>query len=201
MIENIKQFVNEHQTLIVVIICVLVICFIYWYFCCKEKPLANKVKGGTLSTNFYKKCTVKTASNHTASKVFQCVGININDNLLFTVLNEDGRALIGKFNEEFKKFTIYVNKYLDHTFKKTLDIITVIKSPLKVFVPDINSGSVHADFIEYSKGNTKKSAAIRKGEKIKTMNEVKFGDIKNITANVRENNTKSEKWFINDTNN
>ena len=46
MIENIKRFVNEHHTLMVVIIDVLVICFLYWFFCCKDKPLENKVKGG-----------------------------------------------------------------------------------------------------------------------------------------------------------
>lgn len=46
MIENIKQLVNEHHTLIVVIIAVLVICFIYWLFCCKDRSSANKTNGG-----------------------------------------------------------------------------------------------------------------------------------------------------------
>ena len=46
MIDNIKRFVNEHHTLIAVIIGVLVICFIYWWFCCKDRPSANKVRGG-----------------------------------------------------------------------------------------------------------------------------------------------------------
>ena len=39
MIDNIKRFVNEHQTLMVVIIGVLIICFLYWWFCCKDKTV------------------------------------------------------------------------------------------------------------------------------------------------------------------
>ena len=46
MIENIKRFVNEHQTLIVVIVGVLVICFLYWWLCWKDRALQNRVKGG-----------------------------------------------------------------------------------------------------------------------------------------------------------
>ena len=53
MIENIKRIVNEHRTLKVVIIGVLVICFIYWWFCCKDSVPKNKVRGGFESGLYY----------------------------------------------------------------------------------------------------------------------------------------------------
>lgn len=46
MIENVKLFVNELHLLIVVIIEVLVICFLYWYLYCKDRPLMGKVSCG-----------------------------------------------------------------------------------------------------------------------------------------------------------
>lgn len=49
MIGDIKRFVNEHHTLMIVVIGVLVICFIYWFLCCKDMSSANKVKGGSLT--------------------------------------------------------------------------------------------------------------------------------------------------------
>ena len=46
MIENIKRFVNKHYILMAAIIAVLVIYFLYWLLCCKDRPFTNKVKGG-----------------------------------------------------------------------------------------------------------------------------------------------------------
>ena len=80
------------------------------------------------------------------------------------------------------------------------NIIIVIDAPLRIFVPGINLGSVHSHFIEYFKANTKISTAIRKGHKIKTMNEVKFSDITKFVLFGKQH-TISEKWFINNINN
>ena len=46
MIENIKQIVNEYQTLIVVVIGALLIYFFYWFLSCKDRPLTN-IFGGS----------------------------------------------------------------------------------------------------------------------------------------------------------
>ena len=53
MIDNIKRFVNEHHTLMVVIIGVLVIYFLYWFLCREDGHPVVKVKGGEVSLGIF----------------------------------------------------------------------------------------------------------------------------------------------------
>lgn len=179
MIKSIKQFVNKHQTLIVIIIAMKVIYFFYWLLYCKNK-VAN-IKGGTLDINHYKKYKYKIGDGTEQTKIFLCAGINIVGDLLFIVLNEHGRASANHNSTQFNNFITYVKNYLNSkTNEDKLSLITLVKAPLRIFIPRIHSGSVLNKFIEYAK-NRDTESSIRKGDTILTLNEVNFNEISNIT--------------------
>ena len=162
MIENVKRFVNEHHTLMVVIIGVLVICFIYWWFYCKDKPLANKVKGGLAS---YKIAKIN-------NDYYKIVGISLaNENLI--VLSQKGENLLKTLDETIKYFYIYFesftkNEYINNINNK-YNIVKVIKEPCTYF--------------NLENGKTKNTGAALIGSKnISTfINETKCFSFSNIT--------------------
>ena len=117
MIDNIKRLVNEHHTLMVVIIGVLVICFLYWWFCCKDRPSTNKVKGGGVSYEraFYvKNCNYKSIFVTISSLEYP-----------FFVLNDLGEKELLKNADFFKQFQAFFDDF------STNDCIlkTMLKGP------------------------------------------------------------------------
>ena len=84
MIENIKRFVNEHHTLMVVVIGVLVICFIYWWFYCKEGAGSSKTKGGTIDY-ISTKCNLNIFESN-MDLYFQVLGAHISS----SIIDDDG---------------------------------------------------------------------------------------------------------------
>ena len=125
MIENIKQFVNEHRTLIAVIITVLVICFLYRWFCCKDRPLVDKVKGGG-SLIFNVVCSNKGILIETRN---QMVGFKINPSI--GVLSIEGIELLKRNDEESESPLIKYDNYINVLFNK-YRVIDALVDPLEV---------------------------------------------------------------------
>ena len=127
MIENIKQFVNEHQTLIVVIIGVLVICFIYWFPCCKDRPSANKVNGGEVG-----KMKVIVGN-----RLYESIGMMMNGDYLLWVLTDIGENFITTNN--------YISTYnfLEQLFfeDENNNLYKVIKNPVGFLFKDYETYS------------------------------------------------------------
>ena len=122
MIENIKRFVNEHHTLIGVIVGVLVICFIYWWFCCKDRPVVNKIKGGGPFA-----VLVPFRVN---GKIyyFWVLGKSISDECpTFYVLNEAGEKKAGEINAKiFSKYQMFSNLLAGQTDEEGATILEKI---------------------------------------------------------------------------
>ena len=112
MIENIKRIVNEHRTLIVIIIAVLVICFLYWWFCCKDRPVANKVKGGGLSRIVLQ----------LGKELREWIGVFVNYNTQFPfyMLNFNGDHLVDNSNDFMNKFNLLFASLGDKNILETL---------------------------------------------------------------------------------
>ena len=90
MITHIEGPCNGHRTLIIVIAVVLLIFFLYWIFCSKDKPLGNKVKGGT----FANACDIVIQGEK-----YKGVGLCVEGEHLIPVLNKKGIDLL---DSEFK---------------------------------------------------------------------------------------------------
>ena len=131
MIDNIKRFVNEHHTLMVVIIGVLVICFLYWWFCCKDRPLANKVKGGIAGFKI-----TKINGNY-----YKIVGVPLTGECLI-VLSKEAENLLENLNKIINRFYLYFDEYTRtydiNDIENRYNIIKVIKEPCTYF--NLNTG-------------------------------------------------------------
>ena len=110
MIENIERFANGHKTLIAVIISVLVICFLYWWFCCKDRPLVNKVKGGSIvdtATDFLEELEILYHGQSCLASIFT----NDKDKLPIIVPSEFVIKFVKAFaNFIFEDDNFYLNK-------------------------------------------------------------------------------------------
>ena len=110
MIENVKRFANEHRTLIVVIISVLVICFLYWFLYCKDRPLEN---GGDIY-----KLALKF-KNKQLSVDIECLLVNIVDKPI-VVLSGSGE-LKYKQNDIYNKYIMFNDLCIrNESFKNTV---------------------------------------------------------------------------------
>lgn len=133
MKEKIKRFVNEHRTLIVVIITVIFAFFLYRYLCCKNRPVKkfegganfkyfplNKINGNITNTNYHN-ANHKVKGGGPIYKIlpfkfngkiyyFWVLGKEIKDQTMY-VLNENGEKLAKDINERiFKNFDMYNDK-------------------------------------------------------------------------------------------
>ena len=157
MIENIKRIINEHRTLVVVIIGVLVICFIYWWFCCKDSIPKNKVRGGTAVT--------KVCYLGPGKIPFKCLGLEINSN--FFVLNEEGRGVVKTVSDLFNTYILYVNHYTNCNFEKdSLSLPNLVKKPYHFFNKFARSGSAIINLIPNERLSKKNPNPARRGEHI-----------------------------------
>lgn len=93
MIRKIIQFINEHKTLIVVVILLLFVCVFYWYFCSKNAQ-SDKVKGSAAK--------IKVKEDGTHEKILddgnkierEYIGMQIDDKLQYLYcLKEESYSL------------------------------------------------------------------------------------------------------------
>lgn len=126
MIENIKRIVNENRTLIAVFVVVLVICFLYWRFCCKDRPLANKIKGGGASY-----LIIKINGDY-----YKIVGIPLSGESLI-VLSKGGEHVLGDLDEIINCFYVHFEAYIRDrdidNITNNYNITKVIKEPCTYF--------------------------------------------------------------------
>lgn len=146
MIENIRQFVDEHHTLMIVIIWFVALCFIYWLLFCKCSSTGNKVKGGTAQRGV---CYLGNRDP------FEVLGLAIDDD--FFVLNEAGRKEVEKTNDYFKTYVLYVNHYTRCNFVGDyLSLPNLVKNPYHFFNLNTNSGSAVINLIPNERKSSKR---------------------------------------------
>lgn len=125
MIRKIKQFINEHKTLIVVVILLLFVCVFYWYFCCKNTQ-SDKVKGSAAK--------IKVKEDGTHEKILddgnkierEYIGMQIDDKLQIPVLSQGGVIFIKNNLSVFSSLPI-----IYRFFSTDYNLYDIIKNPIQ----------------------------------------------------------------------
>lgn len=139
MIENIKRFVKEHRTLIVVIIGVLVICYLYWWLFHKARTSTKEVGGKV--TNYISARYILNERDEEKTLYFYVLGAYIHDtdrkraikgrqNRLLYVLNKEGerQARVGN-SKILNMFVSYFNKFIGVMTEDNISLVNVVKIP------------------------------------------------------------------------
>ena len=165
MIENIKRFVDEHRTLIAVIIVALVICFLYWLLFSKCGSTGKKVKGGSARK--------KVCYLGDRRVPFEVLGMPIDGD--FFVLNEDGRREVENTSALFKTYVRYVHYYTHCNFEGDyLSLPNLVKNPYHFFNLNTKSGSAVINLIPNERKSKKKPEPLRRCDHIEKCERFSF---------------------------